>query len=71
MNISKKQAIGENGIFESAAELGRALGITRSAVYQWGELYDERQTAMVIGAAIQLGKPVPPDFVGKDATQVV
>jgi len=63
MNISKKQAIGENGIFKSAAELGRALGITRSAIYQWGEIYDRRQTAMVIGAAVQLGKSIPDGFI--------
>lgn len=61
MNLTKKQAIdifGGNG-----AALGRALGITKGAISQWPDELDQKQTAMVIGAAVQLGKPVPDGFI--------
>ncbi|EIF30938.1 hypothetical protein BCh11DRAFT_06450 [Burkholderia sp. Ch1-1] len=61
MNLTKKQAIdifGGNG-----AALGRALGITKGAISQWADELDQKQTAMVIGAAVQLGKPVPEGFI--------
>lgn len=60
MNLTKRQAI---AIFDSGAALGRALGITKGAISQWPEVLDRRQTAMVIGAAMQLGKSVPPEFI--------
>jgi hypothetical protein len=61
MNLTKKQAI---AIFDSGAALGRALGISKGAVSQWPEDLDQKQTAMVIGAAVQLGKQVPDGFIG-------
>lgn len=60
MNMTKKQAI---EIFGSGAALGRALGITKGAVSQWSDQLDQRQTAMVIGAAVQTGRKVPSGFV--------
>jgi hypothetical protein len=62
MNLTKQQAI---AMFESGAALGRALGITKGAISQWPETLDQRQTAMVLGAAVQHGKTIPKEFIGK------
>jgi transcriptional repressor of cell division inhibition gene dicB len=60
MNLTKQQA---TAIFGSGAALGRALGITRSAVSQWPDELDQQRTAMIIGAAVQSGRAVPPGFI--------
>ncbi|SDV49230.1 Cro/CI family transcriptional regulator [Chitinasiproducens palmae] len=60
MNLTKQQAI---AIFGTGAELGRALGITKGAISQWPEELDQKQTAMVIGAAVQSGRAVPRGFI--------
>lgn len=59
MILTKQQAI---DIFGNGAKTGRALNITRSAVSQWPEVLDQRQTDLVIGAAIRLGMPLPDGF---------
>jgi hypothetical protein len=59
MTLTKQQAL---SLFDSGADLGRALGISRSAISQWPDALDEQQTAMVIGAAVLAGKAVPQEF---------
>ncbi|WP_081953440.1 Cro/CI family transcriptional regulator [Mycoavidus cysteinexigens] len=59
MLISKQQAI---RVFGSGANLGRAIGITRSAISQWPDRLDQRQTDLVIGAALRLGKLLPESY---------
>lgn len=56
MAMTKKEAV---EIFGSGAALGRALGISRAAIWQWPDQLDQKQTDMVVGAAIRLGKPLP------------
>lgn len=60
MNLTKQQAL---AIFGDGVSLARALGLTKGAISQWPEQLDQKRTAMVIGAAVQLGKPVPEDLV--------
>ncbi|ATF86903.1 Cro/CI family transcriptional regulator [Burkholderia gladioli] len=60
MNLTKQQA---TAIFGSGAALARALGITRGAVSQWPDELDQKYTDMVIGAAVRVGRAVPPGFV--------
>jgi transcriptional regulator with XRE-family HTH domain len=60
MKLTKQQAL---SLFDSGAQLGRALGISRSAISQWPAVLEEQQTAMVIGAAILLGKTIPEGFI--------
>lgn len=60
MHLTKQQAV---AMFGSGAALGRALGISKGAVSQWADQLDQKQTAMVIGAAVQTGKPVPQGFI--------
>lgn len=56
MKLTKTEAL---EMFESGAELARSLGISRSAISQWPEELDDQRIAMVLGAAIQLGKKIP------------
>lgn len=49
----KKEAV---DIFGSAAELARALGLTRGRISQWEEVLSQKQADLVIGAATRLGK---------------
>jgi len=56
MTLTKFQAI---AMFGSGAALGRALGITKSAVSQWPEVLDQRTSDEIIGAALRLGKQIP------------
>lgn len=65
--LTKQQAV---AIFGSGAAIGRALGISKGAVSQWPENLDQKQTAMVIGAAVQLGKAVPDGFIAVPAERV-
>lgn len=65
MNLTKQQAV---EIFGSGAALGRALGLTRGRISQWPPTLDQKQTDMVVGAAIRLGKPMPRGFVLVEAT---
>jgi UTP--glucose-1-phosphate uridylyltransferase len=46
-------------MFDSAADLGRALGLSRSRICQWPEELTQKQADLVIGAAIRLGKISP------------
>jgi predicted XRE-type DNA-binding protein len=59
MNLTKSQAV---EIFGSQAEIGRALGISRSAVSLWPDVLDQRKTDELVGAAARLGKPLPSGF---------
>ncbi|MGS0980994.1 Cro/CI family transcriptional regulator [Burkholderia glumae] len=68
MTLTKEQAV---GIFGTQAELARALGISRSAVSQWGDSLDQQRTDMVIGAAVRVGRPVPNGFIADDSTSAV
>lgn len=54
--MDKKIAI---SLFGSGAALGRALGISRTAVGFWPETLTIRQQDEVIGAAIRLNKITP------------
>jgi hypothetical protein len=66
MNLTKQQAV---AMFKNGAALGRALGITKGAISQWPDQLDQKQTAMVIGAAVQLGLAVPDGFIAPLAEQ--
>lgn len=67
MNLSKQQAI---AIFGNGAALARALGITKGAISQWPDELGTQRTAMVIGAAVQAGKPLPPGVVPASESEV-
>lgn len=54
--MDKKKAI---SLFGSGAALGRALGISRTAVGFWPKVLTTRQQDEVIGAAIRVGKITP------------
>lgn len=54
--MNKKTAI---SLFGSGAALGRALGISRTAIGFWPETLTIRQQDEVIGAAIRLNKITP------------
>lgn len=54
--MDKKIAI---SLFGSGAALGRALGVSRTAVGFWPETLTIRQQDEVIGAAIRLNKITP------------
>lgn len=60
MKLTKQQAI---AMFGDGVRLAEALGVTKGAISQWPEELDQKRTAMVIGAAVQLGKPVPEGFI--------
>lgn len=60
MNLTKQQAV---AIFGDGVSLARALGVTKSAISQWPDDLDQKRTAMVIGAAVQLGKSLPDGFI--------
>lgn len=51
--MTKRDAI---ALFGSAANLARALGVSRSAVSQWPAQLDQRTSDRVFGAALRLGK---------------
>jgi transcriptional repressor of cell division inhibition gene dicB len=59
MLMTKKDAI---AMFTSGAALGRALGVTKAAIWQWPEELSQKQTDMVVGAAIRLGLQLPEGF---------
>jgi hypothetical protein len=63
MTLTKQQAIEIFG--NSGAELGRSVGLHRSRISQWPELLDQKQTDLVIGAAIRLGKSLPDGFAAQ------
>jgi threonine aldolase len=60
MNLTKQQAV---AMFGDGVRLAEALGVTKGAISQWPECLDQKRTAMVIGAAVLMGKPVPPGFL--------
>lgn len=45
------------------ADLARALKMTRGGIAQWEHELTEAQADRVVGAALRLGRPVPPKFV--------
>lgn len=51
--MTKAEAI---SLFNSAANLARAVGLTRGRISQWEENLTQKQADMVIGAAVRLGK---------------
>lgn len=61
--MTKTEAIAIFG--ETAADLARALGVERQAVYQWPEILTKRQEDSVIAACVRRGKAVPEEFKRK------
>jgi len=61
MPMTKQQAIDLFG--GSGAELGRAVGLTRGRISQWPDELRQRDADLVIGAALRLGKKVPPELI--------
>jgi hypothetical protein len=60
MLMTKQQAI---DLFDgNGAELGRALGLSRGRISQWPDVLEQRETDLVVGAAIRLGKALPAGF---------
>lgn len=60
MRLTKQQAI---GIFDgNGAALGRALGLSRARISQWPPVLEQRETDLVVGAAVRLGKSLPEEF---------
>lgn len=59
MLMTKQQAI---EIFGSGAALGRAIGLTRGRISQWPSHLSQRDTDLVVGAALRMGKPLPSGF---------
>lgn len=51
--MTKREAIQLFG--GKGAALARAIGVTPSAVYQWGEALSQEQSDRVRGAALRLG----------------
>lgn len=66
MSMTKKQAI---AIFGNGAELGRAIGLSRSRISQWPEDLGQREADLVVGAALRLGKQLPPEIRALPSTQ--
>lgn len=64
MLMTKQQAI---DIFGNGAELGRAVGLTRGRISQWPEQLEQRETDLVVGAALRLGKPLPDGFINQSS----
>ncbi|WP_233410010.1 Cro/CI family transcriptional regulator [Burkholderia anthina] len=62
--MTKQQAI---DIFGNGAELGRAVGLTRGRISQWPDELGQRETDLVVGAALRLGKPLPDGFINQSA----
>lgn len=54
--MKKSEAI---DFFGSGAGLGRAVGLTRSRISQWSQELTQKQSDMVTGAAMRLGKMRP------------
>jgi hypothetical protein len=59
--MTKEQAI---AIFGSPKEMGRALGISRHAIYQWPDVLDQERIDRVVGAALRLGMALPTETPG-------
>ena len=47
-------------LFGTAAELARAVGLTRGRISQWPKVLTQKQADLVNGAALRLGKNYPP-----------
>jgi transcriptional repressor of cell division inhibition gene dicB len=60
MLLTKQQAIDVFG--GSGAELGRAVGLSRGRISQWPKVLPQRETDLVVGAAMRLGKTLPDGF---------
>jgi hypothetical protein len=60
MTMTKQQAI---DIFGNGAELGRAVGLSRARISQWPAELEQRETDLVVGAAMRLGKHLPTGFI--------
>lgn len=47
----------------TAVDLGNAVGLTKGRISQWDDELTQKQTDLVIGAAVRLGKPIPESFL--------
>ena len=54
--MSKNEAI---ELFGTAADMARAVGLTRGRISQWPEELTQKQEDLVVGAAMRLGKIKP------------
>jgi hypothetical protein len=54
--MTKDEAI---QLFNTASNLARAVGLTRSRISQWDDQLTQKQTDLVTGAAVRLGKLKP------------
>lgn len=58
-------------IFDSGAALARAVGLSRGRISQWPDELTQKQADLVIGAALRLGKTLPPELAADlEAKQV-
>ena len=44
---------------ETAVDLAKAVGLTKGRISQWDDELTQKQSDLVIGAAIRLGKIIP------------
>jgi hypothetical protein len=47
----------------TAVDLGNAVGLTKARISQWGDVLTQKQTDLVIGAAVRLGRHIPESFL--------
>jgi len=57
MAMTKAEAIKIFGTTQ--IEMAKALGKTKQAINQWGEILTSDQERLVLGAALQHGKKIP------------
>ena len=62
--MTKIEAISLFG--ETGADLGNALGLSRSRISQWPDVLNQEQVDRVMGAAMRLGITVPIQSSDKD-----
>ena len=59
--MTKDQAISIFG--PHSTDLARALEVTKSAISQWPHELDMMRSDRVLGAAVRLNRPIPPDLI--------
>lgn len=59
MALTKQQAV---ELFGNQSSIARALGFTRGAISQWPGQLTQRQSDLIVGAALRLGKTIPRGF---------
>lgn len=67
MLMTKQQAI---ELFGSGAALGRAVGLTRGRISQWPDQLGQRETDLVVGAAVRTGKKLPAGVSHRRASSI-